>query len=65
MIAGQGLLVMLAGQLEISTGLPLVRINVAATTELPQPLAADPASFVARRRRRPSARRREQRRSCS
>ena len=47
MIAGQGLLVMLAGQLEISTGLPLVRINVAATTESPQTLAADPASFAA------------------
>ena len=47
MIAGQGLLVMVAGQLEISTGLPLVRINVAATTESPRALAADPASFAA------------------
>jgi PAT family beta-lactamase induction signal transducer AmpG len=47
MIAGQGLLVMLAGQLEISTGLPLVKLNIAATSEAPQTIGVDPASFAA------------------
>lgn len=46
MIAGQGLLVMLAGQLEISSGLPVVRVDVAAQQAALQSLAFDPASFA-------------------
>jgi MFS transporter, PAT family, beta-lactamase induction signal transducer AmpG len=45
MIAGQGLLVMLAGQLEISSGLPVVRIEVEAETGATQGASFDPASF--------------------
>ncbi|RIK80931.1 MAG: MFS transporter [Planctomycetota bacterium] len=44
MIAGQGLLVMLAGQLESATGLPVVTIDVAAASAQPAPLAFDPAA---------------------
>jgi PAT family beta-lactamase induction signal transducer AmpG len=44
-IAGQGLLVMLAGQLEISTGLPLVVVDVAARAEAVKPLDFQPAAF--------------------
>ena len=47
MIAGQGLLVMLAGQLEISTGLPLVTLHVVAASDAPRAIAVAPESFAA------------------
>ena len=46
MIAGQGLLVMLAGQLEISSGLPVVRVDVAAQQAALQSMAFNPAAFA-------------------
>lgn len=45
MIAGQGLLVMLAGQLEASTGLPVEHVTVQATATATE-AAFDPSSFA-------------------
>lgn len=47
MIAGQGLLVMLAGALESSTGLPVVDVQVKAVDAAPAAMALEPASFPA------------------
>jgi MFS transporter, PAT family, beta-lactamase induction signal transducer AmpG len=45
MIFGQGLLVMLAGALESSTGLPVVEVEVRAVDREAGPVAFDPASI--------------------
>jgi PAT family beta-lactamase induction signal transducer AmpG len=45
MIAGQGLLVMLAGVLESSTGLPTMDIAVRAVDKVPAAIQFDPSSF--------------------
>jgi PAT family beta-lactamase induction signal transducer AmpG len=45
MIFGQGLLVMLAGSLESSTGLPVVEVEVRAVDREAGPLQFDPAQF--------------------
>jgi PAT family beta-lactamase induction signal transducer AmpG len=47
MIAGQGLLVMLAGVLESSTGLPVVDVHVRAADVAPASIGFEPAQFVA------------------
>jgi PAT family beta-lactamase induction signal transducer AmpG len=47
MIFGQGLLVMLAGALESSTGLPVVAVEVRAVDREPAESQFDPASFSA------------------
>ncbi len=46
MIAGQGLLVMLAGALESSTGLPVVDVQVRAVDAAPSAIAFGPAQFA-------------------
>jgi PAT family beta-lactamase induction signal transducer AmpG len=46
MIAGQGLLVMLAGMLESTTGLPTVEVNVRAADREPAALEFDPESYT-------------------
>ncbi|HVT28285.1 MAG TPA: hypothetical protein VHE81_09755 [Lacipirellulaceae bacterium] len=45
MIAGQGLLVMLAGVLESSTGLPVVQVHVRAADVAPTPIKFDISQF--------------------
>jgi PAT family beta-lactamase induction signal transducer AmpG len=47
MIAGQGLLVMLAGALESSTGLPVVDVKVQAVDAAPATVAFEPNKFSA------------------
>jgi PAT family beta-lactamase induction signal transducer AmpG len=47
MIFGQGLLVMLAGALESSTGLPTVAVEVRAADTAPAPAAFEPGAFPA------------------
>ena len=47
MIAGQGLLVMLAGSLESATGLPVIEVQVHASDQEPAALAFEPQEFKA------------------
>jgi PAT family beta-lactamase induction signal transducer AmpG len=49
MIAGQGLLVMLAGALEASTGLPVVDVEVRAVDKTPAAVIFEPARFASAR----------------
>src|SRR5205085_8581973 len=46
-IAGQGLLVMLAGMLESSTGLPVVNVQVRAADVVPSTSGFEPSQFTA------------------